>query len=138
MIVIAAIDDNKGMMFNKRRQSKDSAVIKRILSLSGCGRLWMNTYTYQQFSGCDTSEICVDEEFLYKAGAGEYCFVEDHLLAPWEKEIEEIILFKWNRKYPSDLWFDIDVGSPVWKLIETKEFTGSSHERITEEVYVRG
>ena len=54
------------------------------------------------------------------------------------KDIEKIILYRWNRKYPADFRFDINLEDSEWKLAETREFTGSSHEKITEEVYVRG
>ena len=60
MIVVAVVDDNMGMMFNKRRQSKDRALRERILALAGKGKLWMNEYTYQQFSDCDTGGFQVD------------------------------------------------------------------------------
>ena len=50
MILIAVVDDRNGMMFNKRRQSKDSVLQERILMMAENGRLWMNTYTYRQFS----------------------------------------------------------------------------------------
>ena len=40
-----------------------------------------------------------------------------------------------NRDYPADMYFKMDLGS--WKLAETQEYAGSSHEKITEERYVR-
>ena len=46
-----------------------------------------------------------------------------------------MILCHWNRDYPADMYFKMDLGS--WKLAETQEYTGSSHEKITEERYVR-
>lgn len=61
MILIAVVDDRNGMMFNKRRQSKDSVLQERILTMAENGRLWMNTYTYRQFPECGYKEICVDE-----------------------------------------------------------------------------
>ncbi len=138
MILIVAVDEDKGMMFNRRRQSKDRALRERILSLAKGGKLWMNTYTRRQFPEDAQGEILVDEEFLEKAGPGDYCFLENIPAAPYEDRIEKIILFWWNRKYPSDTWFDIDLEGGGWKLSETREFFGSSHEKITEEVYVRG
>lgn len=69
---------------------------------------------------------------------GTIAFLENIPAAPYEDRIEKIILFWWNRKYPSDTWFDIDLEGGGWKLSETREFSGSSHEKITEEVYVRG
>ncbi len=90
MIVVAVVDDNMGMMFNKRRQSKDRALRERILALAGKGKLWMNEYTYQQFSDCDTGGIQVDPDFLDKAGGGEFCFVENDSVVPCAKDIEKI------------------------------------------------
>lgn len=71
---------------------------------------------------------------MEKAANGEYCFVENACLTSYENEIEKIILFKWNRRYPADKFFDIDL-SKGWKLISVNEFAGSSHEKITMEVY---
>ena len=91
MIVVAVVDDNMGMMFNKRRQSKDRALRERILALAGKGKLWMNEYTYQQFSDCDTGGFQVDPDFLDKAGGGEFCFVENASVVPCAKDIEKIM-----------------------------------------------
>ena len=72
---------------------------------------------------------------MEKAGPGEYCFVEDKDVVLYESRIEEVILCHWNRDYPADMYFKMDLGS--WKLAETQEYAGSSHEKITEERYVR-
>ena len=82
-----------------------------------------------------SGQIQADEAFLEKAGPGEYCFVEDKDVVPYESRIEEVILCHWNRDYPADMYFKMDLGS--WKLAETQEYAGSSHEKITEERYVR-
>ena len=49
--------------------------------------------------------------------------------------LEKLIIFRWNRKYPADFWLDVDLGD--WKLIEAEEFPGNSHEKITQETYVK-
>ena len=54
-------------------------------------------------------------------------------LKPYEKYIDEIILYKWNRVYPTDFYFDINLST--WNLTQVTEFKGNSHERITKEVY---
>ena len=61
--------------------------------------------------------------------------VEDKDVVPYESRIEEVILCHWNRDYPADMYFKMALGS--WKLAETQEYAGSSHEKITEERYVR-
>ena len=48
-----------------------------------------------------------------------------------------MILFKWNRAYPKDTSLDIDIDGPEWELIDSFDFEGSSHEKITRERYKR-
>ena len=62
-----------------------------------------------------------------------YCFAENFLVN--EENVEEIIVYKWNRLYPADTYFNIDFEN--WNLTETVDFEGSSHEKITRERYVR-
>jgi len=134
MRIVVCQDDGNGMLFNKRRQSKDSTLRQRLLERARGNVLWMNGYSAAQFT--ETSHcIRVDEDFLSKAGEGEYCFVENEDVTPFADRIEQIIIYKWNRKYPSDTRFPIELFASRWKLIESAEFAGSSHERITEEVY---
>lgn len=43
-----------------------------------------------------SGQIQADEAFLEKAEPGEYCFVEDKDVVPYESRIEEVILCHWN------------------------------------------
>lgn len=135
MILILVIDERKGMMFNNRRQSQDRVLRERILSLTAGSRLWMNAYSYRQFEKMDGKHIVEAEDFLESAEPGEYCFVENVPVKPYEEKIEKLILFRWNRRYPGDFFLDIDLSDKMWKLIQTEVFSGSSHEKITMEVY---
>ena len=136
MKIIVCVDNQNGMMFNHRRQSQDRVLRKRILELTGGKKLWMNgNMPKEQEQSGQSGQIQADETFLEKAGPGEYCFVEDKDVVPYESRIEEVILCHWNRDYPADMYFKMDLGS--WKLAETQEYAGSSHEKITEERYVR-
>ena len=135
MIIIVAIDDKEGMLFNHRRQSQDHELRKRILEITQNKPLWMNQYSMKQFSTEDASNLKIDDDFLVKAEIGDYCFVENNSLSQYLNKIEEIILFRWNRKYPSDFYFDINLSDGNWTLEKTNEFKGSSHEKITEEIY---
>ena len=49
MIIIAAVDDRNGMMFNHRRQSQDKVLREKILSLTAGKLLWMDHYSAKQF-----------------------------------------------------------------------------------------
>lgn len=135
MIVIACVDDNMGMMFNHRRQSQDRVLRERVLKAARGKKLWMNHYSAKQFSESAAPQILVEDNFLSAAGTGEYCFVEDCDVTPYIRRVEKLILYRWNRLYPSDQTFLIDLSAGGWKLVHTVEFAGSSHEKITEEIY---
>ena len=142
MIVLAAVDDNNGLMFNKRRQSQDRVLRDYILNLTRDSRLWMNDYTGKQFhnnnfNNYQDARIEIDNDFMEKVGPGEYCWIENISVKAFENKIEKVILFKWNRKYPGDFFFDLDLLNPIWKLSESEDFPGNSHEKITKEVYIR-
>lgn len=136
MIVICVIDDHGGMLFNHRRQSQDCVLRKRILQRAHNKKLWMNTYSYGQFATEQASQIVVSEHFLHEAAAGDFCFVETCSLAEVESRIEAVVLYRWNRSYPTDFRLDLTLTQPHWIQIETTDFAGNSHERITEEIYI--
>lgn len=133
MNVIVCAEENMGMLFNGRRVSRDKAVIRKIAELVGEKRLWINQFSEEMFEGvCPCS---VDSDFLNKAGNDDFCFVENVPLLPYEKRIGKIILFRWNRRYPSDVKLDISLEE--LKLSAAEDFKGDSHEKITMEVYVK-
>ena len=136
MIVCVVLDDNNGMMFNKRRQSQDRILREQILKMSEESTLWINEFTKKQFVNCEFEHVTVDNELLEKAGESEYCFVEDLPLQEYENKISKLVIFKWNRVYPADKHFDISLNN--WTLEETEEFEGSSHKLITKEVWIHG
>ena len=135
MIAIVCLDDRKGMLFNRRRQSKDRAVVEKLLEMTKGSRLWIHPFSEKLFAENRAEHIVSDECFLEKADRGEYCFVENCGLAEAGERLEKIIVFWWNRSYPSDLRLDLCLED--WKRTETEEFAGYSHEKITREVYER-
>ena len=135
MHVIVCLDDKNGMMFNCRRQSSDRVLRQYVIKLVNGSALWMNVYSAKQFLPEAPKNICVSEDFLNKAQKGEWCFVENKDLRPFEKDIEDILVCRWNRVYPADMFFDISLKDHGWVCKETKEIVGSSHEKITMEIY---
>lgn len=135
MIVCVTLDNNNGMMFNNRRQSQDSLLRKDIIDHCNGSRLWMNTYSEMLFDKSDDVDVVIDNEFLQKAEENDYCFVETNNLQDYETRISKIILYRWNRDYPADLYFEIDLNN--WILSSSSDFAGSSHEKITKEVWIR-
>lgn len=136
MIILCAIDDHGGMLFNHRRQSQDCVLRNRILQRTHNKKLWMNAYSYGQFAAEQAPQIVVSEQFLHEAAAGDFCFVETDSLTEVASRIEAVILYRWNRSYPTDFCLDLTLTQPYWTQTETSEFAGNSHERITEEIYV--
>lgn len=137
MNIIICLDDNNGMMFNKRRQSQDRILRADLKEFIKDKDLYMNNYSYKLYKDIDNGNIKVSENFLEQCTENDFCLVEDKLLNNYINKINNIIIYKWNRIYPSDLYFDINLISNSWELLETKEFQGSSHEKITRIIYRR-
>ena len=133
MVVIVCLDNNNAMSFNSRRQSMDRVVRERIVSIAGKRKLRMSPYSAAQFG--NDIPICADVAFADKAVRGEACFVEDAAHLPKLKDIEKIVIFRWNTVYPADTYFPQNDFEKRWKLIAKEEFSGYSHKTITQEVY---
>ena len=137
MNIIICLDDNNGMMFNKRRQSQDRILRADLKEFIKDKDLYMNNYSYKLYKDIDNGNIKVSENFLEQCTENDFCLVEDKLLNNYINKINNLIIYKWNRIYPSDLYFDINLTSNSWELLETKGFEGSSHEKITRIIYRR-
>jgi len=127
MNVIICLDDKNGMTFNSRRQSKDRRVREKMLEIVSGAKLYMTEYSFAQFEeNADniiiSSDFCENENDFYFAESPDF---------PVEK-INFLYVFRWNRVYPSDVKFDFD---GRFKLEKTEEFEGSSHKKITLEIY---
>ncbi len=135
MKIIVTLDDRNGMTFNKRRQSQDVKLREYLIQLTHGSYLFLNEYSFKQFKDVDVSNIIVDKDFLTKA-SDEFCFVEDQPLLPHLNKISAIFICRWNRDYPSDTKFDLDVTTD-FKLQSTVNIVGKSHEKITIEEWIR-
>ena len=73
MKAIICLDDKNGMMFNRRRQSRDSVLISRVKELANGKRILMNSYSEPLFK---ESGACVSvlDGFLGKAENDDFCF----------------------------------------------------------------
>lgn len=129
MQIIITVENRNGMLFNHRRVSRDQKVSERILAYCKEKKLWMNAYSAKLFE--NNPQIRVSETFLEQKDA--ICFVENQDVTPYLPEIDTIILFHWNRDYPADFFFTVDLSE--WNRIHQEEFAGKSHEKITMEVY---
>ncbi len=132
MIVICCVDDNYGMMFNSRRQTQDKILINYILNICKSSILKMNSYSFELFSIYNCSNIIVEENFLSNPNGDFFYFVENQSIDSIKQEIKKIILFKWNRVYPADFYFNKSILED-FNLSYICDFKGNSHEKITRE-----
>ena len=133
MRVAVCVDEEYGMLFGGRRQSKDRLLRAQLLGAAGEGSLWMNAYSAKQFE--EEPAIRVAEDFLEQAEPADLCFVENTDLAPYAGKIRQLIVYRWNRRYPATAWFPVALFENRWKLESSTDFPGSSHDVITQEIY---
>ena len=132
MKLIVCLDDAGGMMFNRRRQSRDRVLIANMIRHVKDSILWVSPYSAPLF-GEDCPTLRIAQDPAMSAGKDDFCFVEDTPLPQNLTECDEIILYHWNRLYPSDVRFDCDTSA--FSLAEICEFAGSSHDKIKKEIW---
>ena len=127
MILITCIDNSNGIMFNKRRVSKDALLIERLKGITKENKIYVSEYSKSLFDGFDNLVLSIEN-----LTNNDFYFLENE---DYNGNIDKIIIYKWNRDYPADKYFDIDLSS--YELISTQDFQGSSHDLITEEIYIK-
>lgn len=133
MELIICLDDKKGMLFAKRRQSRDAVLNERVLEIASGKKLFMSAYSAKLFG--ENSAITVDDSFLTVAQAGDVCFAECAVNSL--ENVEKLYVFLWNRHYPADVFFKLDIEKEGFSLAEEEEFAGNAHDKITLKVYTR-
>jgi hypothetical protein len=134
MTLIVCLDDRLGMMFNRRRQSRDRVLIDELMTHVGKRRLVISPYSAPLFPNADSApNLIVSDAPWSEAKEDDVVFAEDiDPVAAWDR-LTEVVIYRWNRAYPADRHFKGDLTK--LRLCETKEFVGSSHEKITKEVW---
>jgi hypothetical protein len=128
MTIILCLDNKNGISFNNRRQSRDRILIKNIIKHDN---LYIRECSKNLFSKYEVNVI--DNIFELPADA-----VYFHEITNPEDIIDQfdtIVIYRWNRHYPSDIHFDFKMD--LYKKIFEKDFTGSSHDKITKEIWRR-
>lgn len=130
MIIAVCIDDENGMTFFGKRQSRDRELIKNYMELCG-GKTRISPFSMILFENVN---VTIDCDLLDNAERGEYCFIENKDILPYSDRIEKFIVYKWNRCYPCDRRFVMPEG---FRLSDSSDFKGYSHDNITREIYLR-
>ncbi len=133
MNIAICIDKSGGILFGGRRLSQDSALRMKLIEIVSDDNLLMNEYSAKQFEA--NEKIKIYEDFLSEANENDICFIEN-VEVPMDK-VSEIYLFNWNRNYPADTYFEFEPKGLGFKRIKKEDFVGSSHKKITLEVYRR-
>lgn len=127
MRVFVCVDQKDGLLFNNRRPSRDRVVIEDIEKMLDGQDIAMSEYSAKLFEGYD--HVVVTEDFK----DFENVFSEQANLE--ELAWNELIVYRWDKVYPSDVKLDIDLSS--LKLKDVSTLQGYSHDTILKEVYVR-
>ena len=129
MTLYICLDDRNGLQFNKRRQSRDSAVLEDIRNQL-TGSLLIEAFSEKLIREAEIPYVLTPE-------TAEDYFAEDIPAQEVLENTSKMVIYRWNRHYPSDIRWAPDLESLGFALLETTEFPGTSHEKITREVYVR-
>ena len=137
MIICACIDDGRGMSFFGKRVSKDRGQLARLLERSAGAKIYVDAYTYKLFEGLGAENVILTSDFG-EAQEGDICFFELEHITEHIQRAEGILLYRWNRSYPSDKKFPFEPSDKGYTLVSSYDFAGSSHEKITEELWQKG
>lgn len=135
MIVICCVDDRFGLAFNHRRVSSDAVVTEDILKRIGDGRLYVSPYSAKLFFNFPEDHITVTENPFEVAGEDDYVLAELEDPMQAADKIEKLIVYFWNRRYPSNVKLTFD--ESVWNRTLLTEMPGKSHENISVELWER-
>ena len=74
MIVAVCVDDNMGMLFFGKRQSRDKKVVEDFIRSSAGGKAYIRNFSKKLFDGKD---VIIDDNCLNIAGENDWCFIEN-------------------------------------------------------------
>ena len=133
LTVAVCVDERGGTLFAGRRQSRDRVLIADFLEAAEGKTVCITPFSKLLFE--NAPNVCVCQELFEEAPDHAICFVEDVPLLLHLDQIETLILYHWNRHYPADRHLDLIPTEHGFSLVATSEFVGSSHDKITKEVY---
>lgn len=132
--VAVCVDDFGGMLFNGRRQSRDRVMIADLVTSAKDKKILISDFSFPLFKDYG-DKIIISASPLEDATAEVLCFIENFSLKDYKDRIESLIIYRWNREYPSDKRLDVSPEALGLKLISSSDFVGSSHKKITKEIY---
>ncbi|MBR3692466.1 MAG: hypothetical protein IKL89_07205 [Clostridia bacterium] len=131
MTVFLCLDANNGMRFNGRRQSRDRGQRADMLRLAGARRIYMRGEAAKLFLSLPVNVVPTEDFSRVPAEACAFVERAEDLscLRP-----EEVVIYRWGCCYPADEFLPCAYLAG-YVLVDRTEITGSSHEKISVEVY---
>ena len=138
MKVIICVDDRGGVSYHGRRLSQDRLqridVIQRFASHGFC----MKKETADLYHQIDKRCYQVIPAWKQVLSSDRWWVSEDIEFLQWLDQLEELVIYRWNRLYPSDKKLLLSLPVADWRCILHDSFVGSSHAKIDVEHYVKG
>lgn len=132
MTIYVCLDDRNGMLFNNRRQSRDAAVLDDIRA-SIPGTLTIDPFSEKLIRSAEIPYVLTEGTPEQDA----HFFLENRAPADLVPTASTVVIYRWNRHYPADVCWNMDLAEYGFSLTEACEFPGKSHEKITKEVYTK-
>ena len=123
------------MLFNNRRLSRDAMVFEDIKTYLS-GTLKINSFS-EKLVAASGVNYEIFNNFVTNPDSESFYYIENISVKENLDKINRIIVYWWNRKYPSDTKLDFDPLECGYKSISVYEFVGKSHEKITREIFER-
>lgn len=142
MKLILCLDDHNGYSFNRRRQTRDRNVRRHFIAVVGDRNemIYVNSYTRRSFVSDELFAPCIadeGDEFLCKAQEeGAWAFSENRDVSSFINDVDEMLIYRWNRTYPRDICFpqeEFDSFTVVSKV----PVYANSHENVECLHYIR-
>ena len=147
--LVLCADASFGYSFNHRRQSFDREMLKHLKELlqDERDRIFVNQYTERRllkegfFTDTEAEKrqenpALPGNSFLKEASsAGGTAWAENVSLQGWYHLIDEIDLYRWDKRYPADLYFS-ETLLKDFELCEETCFRGYSHDEILFQRYI--
>ena len=132
MTAIVCIEDRGGILFLKRRVSRDREVYRDIAE--SYDTVYMTSYSLPLFEGVEI-DARVRLSPITEGERSDVCFIEDGEIAENLHKISRLVIYRWNRTYPSDVKLGFEPEDLGFERVSTSELVGYSHEQITKDIY---
>lgn len=132
MNIIVCVDKNLGISFNHRRVSSDKTIMSDILTLTKGNTISISEFSKVIFNSY-LGNYHISEEI--PNSFSDWFFLENDTIESYQNDINTLVIYNFNRIYPSDIKLKIDLSK--FDLVSSTDFPGNSHETITRIIYKR-